>query len=253
LQVSIGSIARGLNALHDATYDRRIDRAGQLASAMPDAAEILRFYVELAKLQKTIFESATDEPHVGQFTEALVELVGRTGTPELKALPPVSMEAITSYWHGERSGSPQEQFFARVLLQPYMEFLANSATPDIQTTAPVCPFCRSKPVAAVLRGEGEGAKRSLICSLCATEWLFRRVACPNCGEADKDKLSVFIAEQTDYVRVEACNSCGTYLKSIDLARNGHAIPIVDELATVALSIWADEHGFSKAEPNLLGL
>jgi formate dehydrogenase maturation protein FdhE len=28
---------------------------------------------------------------------------------------------------------------------------------------------------------------------------------------------------------------------------------VDEIATVALNIWAEEHGYSKLEPNLLGM
>ncbi len=45
----------------------------------------------------------------------------------------------------------------------------------------------------------------------------------------------------------------TYIKSVDLTRNGHAIPEVDELATVALNIWADEHGYTKLESNLLGM
>jgi FdhE protein len=238
-------------------YDRRIARATQLAATIPEATELLQFYAELARFQKTVFEQvcaagATDVANLTQFFDPLRQLLHRVGTEELKGVV-VSQEAIGHYWQGDRSASPEEQFFARVLLQPYAEYLASRGTPDTQISAPVCPFCGSKPVAGVLRGEGEGAKRSLICGLCATEWLFRRVACPNCGEADKEKLPVFIAEQIDYVRVEACDTCGTYLKSVDLTRNGHAVPVVDELATVVLNIWADEHGFTKAEPNLLGM
>jgi len=40
---------------------------------------------------------------------------------------------------------------------------------------------------------------------------------------------------------------------VDLTKNGHAVPVVDEIATVALNIWAEEHGYSKLEPNLLGM
>ena len=105
----------------------------------------------------------------------------------------------------------------------------------------------------VLRGEGEGAKRSLICSLCSLEWEFRRILCPGCGEEAVDKLPVFTAGQFEHVRVEACDTCRTYIKSVDLTRNGLAVPIVDELATVPLNIWADEHGYLKLQPNLLGL
>jgi FdhE protein len=230
-------------------YDRRIARAVQLAASVPEATELLTFYLQLARLQKRIFEQEeTDISSLHPFSEPLRSLLRPRGIDEF-----ASEETIDLYLAGDRSASPMEQFFARVLLQPYAEYRASRATPDTQTSAARCPFCYSKPGVGVLRGEGEGAKRSLICSLCATEWLFRRVACPNCGETDKDKLPVFIAEQADYVRVEACDSCSAYIKSIDLTRNGHAVPIVDELATVALSIWADERGFTKAEPNLLGL
>ena len=58
---------------------------------------------------------------------------------------------------------------------------------------------------AVLRGEGDGGKRWLLCSLCATEWQYRRVICPGCGEENKDKLPIYIASEFDYVRVDACD------------------------------------------------
>ncbi len=243
-------------------YDRRIERATDLADKLPESAEILGFYAELARFQKTVFErlrvtNETDLPALASFFPALLTLLARAGTDQLKAFAmreePGMEDSLDRYWAGDRSASAEEQLFARVLLQPYAEYLATRGSPDLQSTAPVCPFCGARPAAGILRGEGEGAKRSLICSLCATEWPFRRVVCPNCGEEDKDKLPVYIAEQTNYVRVDACDSCGSYFKSVDLTRNGHAVPIVDELGTVALSIWADEHGYSKAEPNLLGM
>ena len=122
-----------------------------------------------------------------------------------------------------------------------------------ETMTSRCPFCGNKPVVAVLRGEGDGAKRSLVCGLCSTEWLYRRVLCPNCGEEYKDNLPVYTVAGLDWVRVEACDTCKTYLKAVDLSKNGHAAPVVDELATVALGIWAEEHGYAKLEPNLLGM
>jgi FdhE protein len=79
------------------------------------------------------------------------------------------------------------------------------------------------------------------------------VLCPNCGQENKDQLPIFTAPDFEHVRVEACDSCNTYIKSVDLTRDGHAVPVVDELATVALNLWADEHGYTKFEPNLLGL
>jgi FdhE protein len=45
----------------------------------------------------------------------------------------------------------------------------------------------------------------------------------------------------------------TYIKSVDLTRDGRAVPVVDELATVALNVWAEKQGYTKLESNLLGL
>ena len=105
----------------------------------------------------------------------------------------------------------------------------------------------------MLRPEGDGAKRFLLCSLCGTEWFFRRVLCPNCAEENKEHLPVFVAKEFDYVRVDACDTCHTYIKSIDLSKNGNAVPVVDELATVSLNLWAQEHNYKKAQPNLFGV
>ena len=68
-----------------------------------------------------------------------------------------------------------------------------------------------------------------------------------------DAASAEVTNSFDNVRVEACDSCKGYIKSVDLTKNGRAVPVVDELATVALNIWAEEHGYAKIESNLLGL
>jgi FdhE protein len=77
--------------------------------------------------------------------------------------------------------------------------------------------------------------------------------CPNCGEESIDKLPVYTAADFEHVRVEACDTCKVYLKSVDLTKDGHAVPVVDELATIPLNAWAEERGYSKLFPNLLGM
>src|SRR5262249_56021409 len=114
-------------------------------------------------------------------------------------------------------------------------------------------FCGAGPLVAVVRPEGDGAKRFLLCSLCATEWNFRRVLCPNCGEEDKEKLPIFAAKEFEHVRVEACDTCRTYIKSIHLSKDGRAVPMVDEVATVSLNLWAQEKNYHKLRPNLFGV
>ena len=105
----------------------------------------------------------------------------------------------------------------------------------------------------VLRPEGEGAKRSLICSFCRTEWDYLRLACPACDERREDKLCVYTTSKFEGVRVEACETCKAYIKTVNLARSGLAVPEVDDLATIPLTLWADENGCHRATRNLVCL
>jgi FdhE protein len=199
---------------------------------------VLNFYIEIAK-----FQSAPPRN-----PEALLELIRRTAPDPMKESAPPSL----TWDEVLRSADPMHAFFARVLLQAQTEEKARTA--EIHASVqPRCPFCGEKPVAAVLRPEGDGAKRFLLCSLCFTEWEFRRLLCPNCGEEDKDKLPIYTAEEFPHVRVEACDSCKVYLKAVDLTKNGLAVPEVDELASIALDLWAAEHGYTKLQTNLFGL
>ena len=117
----------------------------------------------------------------------------------------------------------------------------------------LCPQCSGRPQVGVLRQQGDGGKRSLICALCATEWDYRRLVCPACGEESVDKLPVYVAEDLGHIRVEACDTCRRYLKTIDLTKNGRAVPVVDELAALALGVWAQENRYEKLQGNILGI
>jgi FdhE protein len=206
-------------------WQRRIERAEELARTSSTCRELLNFYIGIAK-----FQSAP--PYQ---LETLLELI-RVAAPGPLLTP----------------DGPGHEFCERILLQAQSEDRAHSATVPAGVQ-PQCPFCGEKPVAAVLRPEGDGGKRFLLCSLCFTEWEFRRLLCPNCGEEDKDKLPIYTAEEFPHVRVEACDTCHVYLKAVDLTKNGLAVPEVDELATPALDLWADEHGYTKLQANLFGL
>jgi FdhE protein len=252
-----------------ASFDNRIHRASELAQTYPSAASILSFYRELAQFQKSVSEDVqtnaiTDARVLTRHFPALLDLMGRVGAQPIAEFGhehlqshAVQEELLLAFWENgplnELTGIEAARFFARVLLQPYAEYLASRGDIALDNAAPTCPFCNARPVAAVLRGEGDGAKRWLLCSLCATEWQYRRVICPACGEENKEKLPIYVASEFEYVRVDACESCHTYIKSVDLTKNGHAVPVVDEIATVPLNIWAEEHGYWKLEPNLLGM
>jgi len=264
-------------------WDQRIQRADDLAKAHDFGAEVMRFYKRIASLQKSLyfyFESAgnrvankqaanlrDEEPNLPllltKFPEFLSQVETFATQPFVEAAQRLRTdgegywrEALRSAWQNATDFAPAdaEAVLVWIFLQPYAEALADrSARGPSGGAAAICPVCSAKPVVGVLRPEGDGGKRSLICSLCSTEWQFGRILCPACGEENVEKLAVYTASQFPHVRVEACDTCRRYIKTVDLTKDGHAVPLVDELATIPLNLWAKEHDYTKLQPNLLGL
>jgi FdhE protein len=159
------------------------------------------------------------------------------------------------FTHIDSPTDPQE-FLVLAFLQPYSEFSraqVQVSLPSGNSASRHCPFCHRKPTLAILRPQGDGGRRSLLCGFCLTEWDFRRLVCPGCGEENHAKLPVYTADNLPAIRVECCDTCQTYIKCIDLTKAGLAEPLVDELASVQLNLWAQEHGYAKLQPNLLGM
>ncbi len=266
-------------------WDRRIERARELAAAQPAAAEGLRFYQRIAGFQRTLYaqveaQLGTDRETrpPGSLREELDLFVLLPSFPlflslvEDAAPGPLSRSAAELSAQGAgrwqdvlhelwRAGADvpaaltaAEALISWSFLQPYAEYLADhTEQPADGSTPRRCPCCSGRPLAGVLRPQGDGGKRSLVCALCATEWAYRRLVCPACGEENVDKLPIYVAEELGHVRVEACDTCRHYIKTIDMTKNGHAVPVVDELAAVPLSLWAEEHGYTKLRTNLMGL
>jgi FdhE protein len=255
-------------------WEKRIRRARDLAAQYPAAAEVLNFYGDIAAFQREIFDAAVAEdlhadpmrPLAEQLVtsaalnrfRALLELVERKGPAGLAQAARELRQQRPDQWRvllaSPPDGDPMQRFFARACLQPVAEYLAfDSKLQFSGYSGALCPVCGGKPQLGVLRPEGDGGKRSLVCSGCATEWDFRRILCPHCAEEDHGKLPRYSAEDFPHVRVEACETCKRYLKSVDLTTNGLAIPIVDEIAAAPLDLWAGQHGYQKIELNLMGL
>ncbi len=267
------------------SWEQRIERAGQLARSYAFVAELLEFYREIACFQQSLYAgldstrgSTPRNKHTATLLDGfdaglllpwfprLIALVERVGpAPLAQAADAMAKEKqarwgdiLAAFWKpnglGTNEMSDAETFFARALLQPFAEFHATQAGATSAGHADsCCPVCEGKPQVGVLRPEGYGARRSLTCSLCSTEWDYPRVTCPACGEHQSEKLSVYTAGQFEHVRVEYCDSCEAYIKTIDLTKDGLAVPVVDELAATPLDLWAREKGYRKLQTNLLGL
>ena len=148
------------------------------------------------------------------------------------------------------------EFFPRAFLQPMAEALVQRMGHGERREGDgitVCPYCGSPPQVSVLQDDVDArGKRTLLCSLCASAWSFSRSCCPQCSEQRAEQLQYHETEAWPHVRVEECRSCQTYIKAVDLRRNGLAVPLVDELASVELDLWACEQGLVKLQRNVLG-
>lgn len=62
-------------------------------------------------------------------------------------------------------------------------------------------------------------------------------------------LPVLTASEFDSIRVECCEASKTYIKRVELTKNGRADPMVDELSSAPFDLWAREHDYTKLQKN----
>jgi FdhE protein len=272
--------------------DARIRRATELSSTYPFAAEVLRFYAQVAMLQQSLYSELEQTPaHVffpassgwgelnifkllpkfGNFLSSIGQVAPTTLSQAAIALsqkPSSSWQPLLEdFWHSRaihvddvdvdmtNGKTLADQCLAWLFLQPCAEYLAGGMqghVPD-EGSPRTCPLCNAKPIVGVLRPEGDGARKSLICMFCAHEWAFRRLYCPSCGEEREPHLAFYSAPEVPHVRVDVCDTCRTYLKTVDLTKTGLAVPVVDELAAIPLDLWARENNYRKLQMNAVGI
>jgi hypothetical protein len=256
------------------SWQQRIERASELAAGDQSPGRLLEVYGRLLVLQRDLYESLDSQvarlsgslerdlvtlaPHVPR----ILEEVSAIGPPRLvedaRQLIDGGNPAIQSLLvTGWRTAS-DELFFARLVLQPYACCLAAQGLRPIDRDLPradnVCPFCGGAPQLSILEQSPDtNGGRRLQCGTCFTTWPFRRILCPRCGEDDERKVGYFHSPAYDHLRVDACETCRQYVKSVDLTRLGLAVPLVDEVAGAPLDLWAHEQGYQKIHLNLVGL
>jgi len=181
-------------------------------------------------------------------------VLAQTARARADEVPEVMRQRLFVYWSGDPD--TREDYLSRAALRPYVEVLAKlRIPPDRLHRQGHCPFCGGAPWIAIRRGaaELEGAQRSLGCALCGEEWTVNRIRCTSCFEEDPYKLPTFQTEAYPQVRIEACETCHHYIKSIDLSTDARPIPEVDELLSLGMDVWAVEQGLMRVEPGLAGV
>lgn len=245
-------------------FEQRGARAALLASQSDVAREPLEFAAALCKAQAACagrLQGANLTGRLSSDADAVIAAV----TPLLRLIAERSEEAaerltddpatartrLGVYWGGDSS-----DYIARVLLQPYAAALrSRNLTPDRTHNPGHCPFCGGPAWVASRKGapDAESGFRYLHCALCGQEWNFNRISCPSCDEGDPYKLPQFQSDVHKNVRIEACETCRRYVKSIDLTLDARPIPAIDDLLSLSMDLWAAEQGFTRIEPGLAGL
>jgi len=155
-------------------------------------------------------------------------------------------------------GSADDQdtpLHAVAFLEPIATTLAATAESSIELSrGRRCSVCGGPPTVAALRDlTGAPGSRCLICGVCGSSWRLPSLACAGCGEDDREKLATHTRDALPWVALDACGSCGRYLKTVDLRRRRGAVPVVDDIATRELDHWARERGLAPVHGSLLGL
>jgi FdhE protein len=267
------------------TYAERRTRAAELAQRYDFAREPLALYGAVTEAQERAFERArADRPTA----DSLPAYVVRVALPEVMSAvmsggTELLREAVLLRFHEgdlERivtswlRGEPQDgvdTFLARAATAPVLEALPALSQGENPLQPPdssqgenplqppqgrYCPACGGSPQVSVFVDSGEAlvtGQRRLVCARCANEWVYPRMTCVACGETESNKQVVLAdPEQLPHLRIDACERCKRYIVSVDARLEGHAVPIVDELAALPLDIAAAERGFTKVTPNLMG-
>lgn len=110
-----------------------------------------------------------------------------------------------------------------------------------------CPVCGALPTLGVLKGER--GLRHCVCSQCHCQWLVDRLGCPICDNKQQDLLQHFVADSDPACRIDLCDRCHHYIKTIDLRALDTPDPVLEDLATLHLDVLAVERGYLRAVPN----
>ena len=171
------------------------------------------------------------------------------------------LQTIEAWLDDTEMVDPPHGFWIRVASASLFELAAATldvAIPDDWRGA-ACPACGGAPQVSLIAEEsGEfmgGSPRTLVCGRCASWWPYPRITCALCGEEDPRRINAFIAGDNRVARVDTCETCHGYIKTFDLRAPGAkaVVPLVDDVATLLLDLWAQERGFTRPTLSFAGV
>lgn len=267
-------------------WAERRRRAEELRARHPFAEEVLRLYLALIPVQEAAGGETPAASEVVRYAREhvlprVVEVTVAAGPERLAQavaarLRTPGLDDLLGGWLEGAEQSPVDRYLARASLDPLLETLGPAAAEVCAGPRDDrhCPGCGGPPQLSWYAASGDSlvsGRRQLLCARCGAGWAYARIGCAACGESTGGRLPVFrearpgqenlvvrgLAAEDEsltfpHLRIDGCDSCRTYLIGVDLGRDARALPIVDELAALPLHLDAQERGYRKAVPNLMG-
>jgi len=207
-----------------------------------DVPSATRMFKRLCKILSSNGKAATDVDKISKALRSkkidLLELFKHVDSDHTEYIDTLSKEL----------GVKQETilFLARNSIKPIFEAYAEGLKKYVDQEGwwrGYCPICGSEPFMAELKEEGA---RFLVCSACGNEWRFNRLKCPFCENANHEKLRYFYTEKEGKAyRVDVCENCKRYIKTIDTNEVDEVIPSLEDIGTLHLDILAQKEGYTK--------
>jgi len=147
-------------------------------------------------------------------------------------------------------------FLLHTTIKPFVEVTASHLNDKVVDQdlwdRGYCPICGSQPLMGELRGE-EG-KRIWTCSFCGNQWQGKRLMCPFCENTDHKSLRYFYTEKEREYRIDVCDHCKRYIKTIDSRHLADEIFLpIEDIGTLHLDILAADKGYKRETFNFLGI
>ncbi len=139
------------------------------------------------------------------------------------------------------------ELFLEESLRPELEVIAKQYAERVYKSdwsEGYCPICGKEPKIGEIRKEEDG-KRYLFCHQCGFKWYFNRIKCPFCGNDEQHSLAYFEVEGDERYRVDVCNKCWRYIKTVELPKSSEEPNLdVEDIATLHLDMIAYEEGYN---------
>ena len=149
--------------------------------------------------------------------------------------------------HDDEDNIDLIELFLEESLRPEMEFIARKYGEIVKKSdwsEGYCPICGKEPKIGEIREEEDG-KRYLFCHQCGFKWYFQRIKCPFCGNDEQHSLAYFEVEGEERYRVDVCNKCRRYVKTVELPKSSEEPNMdIEDIATLHLDMIAYDEGYN---------